>query len=96
MKQASRSFAAGSLAAHHPGITPSRDLSQVASTFVDLQQARHDADYDLSLKLNRSEVLLRVREVERAFASWKSVRGTDEAKVFLTSLLVDKQWRRRQ
>lgn len=78
---------------------PSPELKLVAVTFVDLQQARHQADYDLSRPLTRAEALDFVERAERATAAWKHIRKTKsgstsysfEARVFLAALLVHDQ-----
>ena len=97
MNEACRSFAATQLpaavAAVAAGPVP-RDLREVAQGFVDLQEARHEADYDLALRFSRSEAQALVDQAERAFAAWQRVRGTASAKVFLASLLLWRDWRR--
>jgi hypothetical protein len=65
----------------------------VAQTFVSLQQARHDADYDLSEQFDRLDVLQKIADARQAMDDWKSVRKTPHANVFLTSLLFQKRLR---
>ena len=65
----------------------SDDLKRVAGTFVDLQQARHEADYDLSHAFGKSECLDLVRSAQAAFSAWERIRGSLEADVFLAALL---------
>ena len=65
--------------------TPSQDLLDVASHFVNLQEARHSADYDLSIRFSRVNALTKVQEAEDAFKKWKLVRSTDDANVFLSA-----------
>lgn len=73
-----------------------KDLVNVASSFVDLQEARHDADYNLDKNFFRHQVLEIVNMTERAFHSWDKVRHTLEAKIFLIGLLdyniIIKKW----
>ena len=97
MKNAAKGFGAGSLAQVWQPLlaAPSLELQRVATTFVDLQQARHQADYDLSRRVNRDEAMDLVERVESAFKAWKSIRKTKEAKVFLTALLVHDRVSRR-
>jgi hypothetical protein len=64
----------------------------LASTFISLQEARHSADYDLSLVLTRSTVLARLEDAEGAFWAWKCIRNTDEATVFLAALAFGARW----
>lgn len=67
---------------------PSSALQQVARTFVDLQKARHQADYNLLEVFNRSEVLADVTRARGAMKAWSVVRGTPEAEAFLLAMLV--------
>jgi hypothetical protein len=71
-----------------------KDLREVAQAFVDLQEARHEADYDLGHRFTRSETQALADQAERAFAAWQRVRGLSIAMVFLTSLLLWNNWRR--
>lgn len=90
MKTAAKGFGAG----NPPDIwkpllaAPSADLQRVARSFVDLQEARTQADYDLGRSVTREEAIDLVERVESAFEAWKAIRKTKEAKVFLTALLV--------
>ena len=59
----------------------------MATAFFDLQQLRHEADYDLSRRFTRQEVLSLVADAERAFDDWKKVRRTVQADTFLVGLL---------
>jgi uncharacterized protein (UPF0332 family) len=69
-------------------------LFAVTQAFIDLQQYRHQADYDLNKQWNRLEVITHVQTVTRAFADWTVVRNTPTASVFVTALLLQKQWQR--
>jgi len=71
------------------------DLAIVAQTFPVLQQARHDADYNLAAVLSRVDVRQNIKQAELAFSSWKTVRSGPNATVFLTALLLHGhgQWR---
>lgn len=73
-----------------PHLSP--DLVAVARAFVDLQQARHSADYDVSKDFTRAGVLSLIKEAERAFLAWNANRNTPDARVFLTALLVNERW----
>ncbi len=63
------------------------ELVRVASAFVELQGARHEADYDTARRFTRREVLDFVERAEQAFADWHGVRGSIQADTFLTGLL---------
>ena len=59
----------------------------VATAFVDLQQARHEADYDTARRFTRREVLDLLEPAEQAFANWRLVRKSIQADIFLAGLL---------
>jgi hypothetical protein len=65
-----------------------QELRQVAAAFVQLQEARHEADYDLGRRFSRSEVRDLIDAAERATAAWGRVRKTQQARVYLAALLV--------
>lgn len=69
------------------------DLVIIADAFVELQEARHAADYDMSESFTRPDVLAKIALVDQAFAAWTRVRHTPKANVFLAALLLNRQWR---
>jgi hypothetical protein len=69
-------------------------LVAVLEAFVELQEARHQADYDPTMTWNRLGAASLVDTARTAFASWQTVRRTPNAVVFATALLLQKQWRR--
>lgn len=105
MKRAAKGIAAGNLAEPWKMLlaTPSPKLTLVARTFVDLQQERHQADYDLGRPLTRAEAIDLVERVEDATTAWKIIRKLNpgsksysfEARVFLAALLLHDQVSRR-
>ncbi len=58
-------------------------LQSVATAFVDLQQARHEADYNLEKTFTRSEALALLGQVEQAFEDWGTIRKDDYARLYL-------------
>jgi hypothetical protein len=68
------------------------ELTEIAQTFVDLQEARHKADYNLAETFDRVQVLGYVKRARDALAKWKIVKGTPNANVFLSALLVNSRW----
>ena len=70
-----------------------QQLMDVASSFVQLQEARHDADYNRALRFTRREVLDLADMTEQAFKDWSQVRGSLQADTFLTGLLAFRQMR---
>ena len=71
------------------------ELQDIAATFVDLQEARHAADYDLSQSFTRADALTLIARTRRAFDDWSNVRGSSNASIFLAALLFEKQWKTR-
>ncbi len=67
-------------------------LMNVAKTFVDLQEARHEADYNLSKSFTRQEALAIVRRVEQAFVDWSGIRQDDFARTYLGCFLLWDKW----
>jgi hypothetical protein len=74
------------------GPSASSDLQTVARNFVLLQEARHDADYDLSYPVTRPEATKYLRLALEAIEAWDRIRGSAEANIFILSLLMWKNW----
>lgn len=70
----------------HAAALGQADLRDVAKAFVQLQEARHRADYDLATQHSRSEALRLIRVAQDAFAKWERIRRTDGARAFLLAL----------
>ncbi len=56
---------------------------------MDLQQARHEADYDQVRAFTRSEVLTNIARAEMAIRGWRSVRSHPVAEAYLVALLLN-------
>ena len=97
MKQVAQQFSSNGLSPKLiPGLngqTLQPQLVGIASSFVDLQQARHEADYDRARRFTRREVLDLVDQAEQAFADWKVVRKSIQADTFLAGLLAFRNMR---
>ena len=63
------------------------DLVTVATAFVDLQQARHEADYDVTRTFTRAEAVGLIDQVDQAMTAWTAIRRTIPADAFLSALL---------
>ena len=98
MKDVSKSFAGGTLpdpvSSALPGFSIPPALRSVAGTFRQIQQARHEADYDTSSRLTRHETQALLAQAEHAFTTWKAIRGSFEARVYLHALFSWNKWRR--
>ncbi len=68
-------------------------LVDVADAFIELQEARHDADYNRARRFTRQETLDFVDQADQAFRDWSRVRGTLQADTFLTGLLAYRNMR---
>lgn len=74
---------------------PDPSLRLVAEAFLELQEWRHRADYDLSARLQVPDALRLVGLAHDAFAAWDKVRTAPSTQVFsLTLLLGDRLYRR--
>jgi uncharacterized protein (UPF0332 family) len=62
-------------------------LKVVAENFVDLQQARHDADYDNSRVWSRTQAYEEILKAEVAIAAWATIREDEMAQDYLYDLL---------
>ncbi len=71
---------------------PSPNLRRLATAFVELQEQRHSADYDLNEVFTRIDAAKVIEKAEIAFTSWKRIRASEEATIFLTALLFAKRW----
>lgn len=63
-------------------------LRRVAVAFVQLQDSRKSADYDLAEDWGRTEALTEVKRAEEAFQDWKLVRAEPIAKSYLIEMLI--------
>lgn len=59
-----------------PSCTP---LQNLANIFVDLQQERHRADYDLSRPLTQQEAILLVERARLALTEWQNLKKNSPA-----------------
>ena len=64
-----------------------KHLQLIANTFADMQEHRHNADYNGEIAWSRTDVLEKIKSVETAFRSWKEIRDEPEAQNFLLRLL---------
>jgi hypothetical protein len=74
------------------GSTASADLQTVAHSFVQLQDARHSADYDLSYQVSADEAYQKLALAATAINAWVQLKNSAEANIFILSLLLWKNW----
>jgi uncharacterized protein (UPF0332 family) len=93
MKTASERIVSVFKAQMKKGPAPSQELAVsqrlhvVASTFIQAQQRRNEADYDTSEDWTREEVLEQIDGVSAAFSNWNAIRDEPVAQAYLVSLL---------
>ena len=91
MKDACRSFGGGTLkkgvAKGLPvGFAVPVEIRELAEIFVDLQEKRHLADYDLTERFKRSDVLLLISEINNRIGAFTNLPATNEKRFFLACL----------
>jgi uncharacterized protein (UPF0332 family) len=91
MKDACKSFGSGTLKKGvlkglPTGFTIAKEIRQLAESFVDLQHKRHLADYDLTERFNRSDVLGLIEQVERRVEDFRNLAPSNEKRFFLACL----------
>ena len=95
MKSAAKAFESGNLPHYLRSLVtdpfPTR-VSGIASAFVQLQDERHRADYDVSDRFDRARAQKAVALAAQLFADWAAVRNTDDARVFLAALVFWTTW----
>ena len=66
------------------------EVRTIAQNFVDLQEQRHAADYDLSTRFSRMEALTAADRVEEAMDAWDVLKAGNEqlALLFALSLML--------
>jgi hypothetical protein len=92
MKQVCQDYSGATIAAGvltvRSGITIAPQLRDIGTAFVDLQQARHDADYDTATPLGHADADLKVMTAENAFLDWAACQADPSSGVFLTDLFL--------
>jgi hypothetical protein len=93
MAEASKPFKGGTLPGGMDktfGPVPS-PLRTIAATFIDLQENRHRADYDLAAYFRLQSVNLLLNRVEQAMAEWEAVHEHPVSRLYLILLLTWRQ-----
>ena len=97
MKSISREFAIANPAALDRltgGLPIPPEIQQVAETFINLQEERHAADYDVTARYTRLEVRNFIQEAEAAFGLWEVIRNHQVATLYLGAMLLGNKWKR--
>ena len=69
-----------------PGFKIPLEIRKLSATFVDLQDKRHLADYDLTERFKRSEVLTMIAEVRADIENFGNLPPSNEKQFFLACL----------
>lgn len=91
MRDACKSFGGGTLKKGvSQGLPASfsipQEIRRIAEIFVDLQEKRHLADYDLTVRFNRSDVLYLIGFVTGGIVPFKELPSSEEKRFFLSCL----------
>ena len=91
MKEACKSFGGGTLKKGVAKGLPVSfaipgELRDLALAFVDLQEKRHLADYDLTERFKRSDVLMLISRVRNRVESFTRLPSSNEKRFFLACL----------
>ena len=72
-----------------------KPIQNIAATFVDLQEERQLADYDLSKQFRRSDVLALIEQTAAHISEFSSLPASHDRQFFLVCLLTWKELRNR-
>jgi hypothetical protein len=91
MNEACKSFAGGTLKKGVSkglpvGFNIPMEIRDLAATFVDLQDKRHLADYDMTERFKRSDVFTLITRVGKDIEMFQNLAPTDEKTFFLACL----------
>jgi uncharacterized protein (UPF0332 family) len=76
------------------GNTVPQELQNVAEVFIELQDLRHEADYNRRAQFDKSDAREAIVSAEAAFRDWDRVRSAPVAHVFLVLLLLGERLNR--
>ena len=79
-----------------PERTVAQHLRTVCRAFVQAQQRRVDADYNMGKEVTETEALTQIDSVTEAFKSWNIIRNDATAQVYLLSMLGNRDRRERK
>jgi|tagenome__1003787_1003787.scaffolds.fasta_scaffold19677877_2 uncharacterized protein (UPF0332 family) len=72
-----------------PSVSPV--LRHIATTFVDLQAARHEADYNLAKRFSRNEAIVLILRAGVAYDEWVALPWNKEADAFVVALAMGRK-----
>jgi hypothetical protein len=84
----------------NPPESPERTVAQhlltVCKAFVQAQQRRVDADYNMGREVTETETLTQIESVTEAFRSWNIIRDEATAQAYLLSMLGNRDRREKK
>lgn len=69
----------------------SDNLAMIAERFVEFQEYRHDADYDIMQRYSRGEVDAMLDQVQQIFDIWSNIRKDPATRIFLAALFAGRK-----
>jgi hypothetical protein len=92
MASAAKSFYGGTLPApiqwHVGKLMVTAELKQMAGLFLEAQEQRHLADYDLTAVFRREEAIALIERVRQVFEDWDAIADDPATHFFLVCLLI--------
>ncbi len=70
----------------------SKELASIASSFKELQEARHTADYDVLKQFGPIDADALVQKAEKAFKDWNVEKSSRNTPIFLAALIFGRDW----
>jgi uncharacterized protein (UPF0332 family) len=72
------------------GVWTNSNLKTIAENFIELQEARHDADYNLARRFTRQDAGMGVGQAKDAMDAWQRLKAANEplASLFALSLIL--------
>ncbi len=74
------------------GDSSSVAMQTVAVAFIQLQEARHSADYDMGYQLNWEDARQLIAVAAKAITAWDRLAPSAESNIFVLSLFLWKKW----
>lgn len=92
MKEVSRVISTGSWEGWStPPLDVPPELKDLATLFVGLQEARHQADYNNEKTWTQTEATAKLQDARIAFKHWGKISGSPVADEYLLSLMIGKK-----
>ncbi|MFO0958437.1 MAG: hypothetical protein U0800_13570 [Isosphaeraceae bacterium] len=89
MKSVSRAFCERNIPDQYTdGLPVPQELKDIAKIFVQLQEARHEADYNVGAQYSRLHAKNLVSQARLAFDLWKQIREDPAIRMYAAGLLV--------